>query len=130
MAPGHVAPDVAVGVVLVEEVVDAVVEDQSVGVVQPRVLGGKVHGRPVGLNGGGDAVHCSRFMAVREVRGPVEEACFRVEERPELGQGAPGRWCRRPVLRSSFFGVLLAGRPEESGLCHDVVISFLSSSAR
>jgi hypothetical protein len=30
-------------------------------------------------------------MAVCEVRGPVEEACFGVKEQPGLGEAAPGQ---------------------------------------
>ena len=42
VAPGHVAPVRALGVVLVEHVVLAVVVDESVGVVHPVLLGGVV----------------------------------------------------------------------------------------
>lgn len=49
MSPRHVTPLVALGVILVEEVVGAVGEDQSVGVVDPVLGGGIVYLRAVEL---------------------------------------------------------------------------------
>src|SRR5680860_646906 len=46
MAPGHVAPDVAARIVLVEEMVEAPVEEQSIGVVQPIPVCGVVDSWP------------------------------------------------------------------------------------
>ena len=51
VAPGHVAPVRALGVVLVEHVVLAVVVDESVGVVHPVLLGGVVALRAPPLTG-------------------------------------------------------------------------------
>ncbi|GAA4118026.1 hypothetical protein GCM10022415_16490 [Knoellia locipacati] len=47
VAPGHVAPAVAERVVLEEQVVDALVEDEPVGVVHPVLRGAEVVGRTV-----------------------------------------------------------------------------------
>ncbi len=49
VAPGHVPPGVTGGVVLVVHVVDALVEDEPVGVVHPVLCRRVVNGRPVGF---------------------------------------------------------------------------------
>lgn len=53
VAPVHVAPEGAVGVVLVEEVVPAAVEDGAIGVVAPVGRGMEVIDGTGGVGGGG-----------------------------------------------------------------------------
>ena len=49
MAPTHVSPDVALGIVLIEEVVLALVKDESVGIVHEIFSGREVILRTPGL---------------------------------------------------------------------------------
>ena len=81
MAPGHVAPVQAVGVVLVEEVVGPVDVDEAVGVVDPVGLRSVVGLRAPGLAGGRvGGVRRTGLQGERVGQGEAEDDCEHDDE--------------------------------------------------
>jgi hypothetical protein len=99
MAPVHRAPHTAVRVVLVEQVVHALVEDQTVGVVHPVGGGREVVGRPplgrVGGGGvGGQRGHRHGAQAQQEQCAPPRRIGGRAAGRGWHQAGCAAQWVR------------------------------------